>query len=59
MRQKNRGFTLIELLIVLVIIGLLLALITPGIAKTLGGARRAACMNSAKNVILGIILIIF
>jgi prepilin-type N-terminal cleavage/methylation domain-containing protein len=52
--NKRSGFTLIELLVVITIIGLLLALSSPGITKVLTQARQTADVANARQ--LGVVL---
>jgi prepilin-type N-terminal cleavage/methylation domain-containing protein/prepilin-type processing-associated H-X9-DG protein len=50
-RQKtNTGFTLVELLVVIVIIGMLMALLTPAIIGARARARTAQCANNIQNI---------
>ena len=51
---SRAGFTLIELLIVVAIISLLAALLLPALRGARETAKRAACMNNIRQVLLGI-----
>jgi prepilin-type N-terminal cleavage/methylation domain-containing protein len=46
------GFTLVEVLITIGMIGLLLAMLVPAIVKSRESARRLACQNNLKQLIL-------
>lgn len=47
------GLTLVELFVILAIIGILVAMVLPGIGRNSGGAaRRAMCMNNIRQIAL-------
>lgn len=48
--RAAHGFTLIELLVVLAIIGLLIGLILPGLAKSRGAAKSVSCLAKLRTL---------
>lgn len=50
MRERKSGFTLIEMLVVIAIISILAAMMSPSLQKALGSARQVACTNNLKQV---------
>jgi len=49
-RKKKKGFTLIELLVVIVIIGLLIAVLTPVVQKAREKAQRTFCTSNLRQI---------
>ena len=55
-RCNPGAFTLIELLTVIAVIGILAGLVMPGIARTQESARRTACRNNLKQIIMAALM---
>jgi len=50
----RRAFTLVELLVTIAVIGILLALLLPSLARAKGAARRATCVNNLRQINLSV-----
>jgi len=55
-RHPGLGFTLLELLVVVALIGILAALLLPGLSRTQAKARTASCINNLKQLGIAISL---
>lgn len=53
--RDSRGFTLIELLVVISIIGLLMALLLPVLAKSRNAAQLSRSLSNARQITLGLL----
>ena len=52
---KNKGFTLVELMVVIAVIGVLTAIVTPQIGGIIGKAKIAAAKAETQSIMLGIV----
>ena len=54
MNKKKNGFTLIELLAVIVILGILMAAVIPGVTNTINKSRRKTFLTNAEDIITAV-----
>jgi prepilin-type N-terminal cleavage/methylation domain-containing protein/prepilin-type processing-associated H-X9-DG protein len=54
MRPNRAAFTLIELLVVIAIIAILAALLLPALSQAKESARKAACLNNLRQLVLAV-----
>jgi prepilin-type N-terminal cleavage/methylation domain-containing protein len=52
--RRVRAFTLLELLVVIAVIGIIAALLLPGLSHVQAKARRATCLGNLKQINLGL-----
>lgn len=55
-RNQRLGFTLIELLVVITVISILAGMLLPALQQTIVAPREVACLNSNKQMSLGVTL---
>jgi len=53
--RRAPGFTLVELLVVIAIIGVLVALVLPGITSAQQRARQVACASNLRQLNIGLV----
>lgn len=49
-RTRNAAFTLVELLVVVAVLGILMSLLLPSLARAKGKAQTTACMNNQRQL---------
>ncbi|MEM7314436.1 MAG: DUF1559 domain-containing protein, partial [Planctomycetota bacterium] len=52
--QERAGFTIVELLVVVAIIGMLVALLTPAVNSARAAARKSTCQNNLRQIGIGL-----
>lgn len=53
-RSKNHGFTLVELLVVIGVVGVLVALLTPAVQRAREAAKRTQCQSQLRQVAIAL-----